>query len=507
MVALDFDVAGRADLRLHGPVLFQALHEHRCPAVNEAFRQAFVQRVGEFVLDRAGARLPVNRVGEPAGLVRHIGPCPDLRDAVRQRIDLAVGAVGAPHLFGHEGLVDMAVAHKVDEDRRDDVGMLRRRDLAIVRKGAHLPQALDGRRAGAKPGDGRVAGQEVERALVDRRQRPRQARQGGHVVERCLERGDRAEVEPPVAPLQDPQRRELVPLDPADELVVERRHPGRDAERAVAHVPARPPGDLGHLGRRQIAKGVAVELAQLGERDVIDVKVQAHADRVGGDQIVDVAGLEQRHLRVARARAERAHHHRRAAALAANQLGDGVHLIGRKGDDRRPARQPGQLGRTGIGQMRHSGSRRDVDARQQTAQQRFDGRRAQQERLFPAAHVQEPVGEDVAALQIAGKLHLVDGDEGGIGLARHRLDRAHGKARPFGDDLLLAGHQRDAVRPHLLRHPAIDLARQKPQRQADHARRMGDHAFDRQMRLAGVGRAEDGRHAMAGRRRRGLTVG
>ena len=50
---------------------------------------------------------------------------------------------------------------------------------------------------------------------------------------------------------------------------------------------------------------------------------------------LDVARLIERHLRVARARRQRAEHHGRAAALAADQLGDGIDLAGRERDDGR----------------------------------------------------------------------------------------------------------------------------------------------------------------------------
>ena len=96
--------------------------------------------------------------------------------------------------------------------------------------------------------------------------------------------------------------------------------------------PARP-GDLRELGRVELAELVAVELAVGGERDVIDVEIEPHADRVGRDQIVDVAGLIERDLRVARARRQRAEHDRGAAALAADQFGDRVDFLGREGDD------------------------------------------------------------------------------------------------------------------------------------------------------------------------------
>src|SRR6185295_3915815 len=47
---------------------------------------------------------------------------------------------------------------------------------------------------------------------------------------------------------------------------------------------------------------VAVELAIGGEGDVIDIEIEPHADGVGGDQVVDVAGLVERDLGVAGAR-------------------------------------------------------------------------------------------------------------------------------------------------------------------------------------------------------------
>ena len=107
----------------------------------------------------------------------------------------------------------------------------------------------------------------------------------------------------------------------------------RDAEGAVAQVAPGAPGDLADLVGVQPAGASPVELAQSGEGDVVDVHVQAHADGVGGDQEVHLARLEQLDLGVAGAGAQGAHDHRRPAALAADQLGDGVDLLGREGDD------------------------------------------------------------------------------------------------------------------------------------------------------------------------------
>ena len=124
-------------------------------------------------------------------------------------------------------------------------------------------------------------------------------------------------------------------LERLDQRIGKRIDAAGHAERAVAHVAAGAAGDLAELGGGQLAVLVAVIFAVGGEGDVVEVEVQPHADGVGRDQEIDVAGLVDLDLLVARARAERAEHDGRAAALAADQLGDGVDLVGGEGDDRR----------------------------------------------------------------------------------------------------------------------------------------------------------------------------
>jgi hypothetical protein len=84
--------------------------------------------------------------------------------------------IGAPDLFGHEILVDRAMANEVGIDGRDQIRMLGRRDAAIIRERAGFPELLDalGRRGNVD--DLRVAGEMLERLLIDGRERPRQAR-------------------------------------------------------------------------------------------------------------------------------------------------------------------------------------------------------------------------------------------------------------------------------------------------------------------------------------------
>ena len=176
-------------------------------------------------------------------------------------------------------------------------------------------------------------------------------------------------------------------LDPVHQFLVERIDPACDAEGAVAQVAAGAAGDLAEFCGGELAELVAVELAVLREGDVIDVEVQPHADGVGRHQIVDVAVLVERDLRVAGAGRQRAQHHGRPALLAADQFGDGVDLVGREGDDRAAARQPCQLLGAGIGEVRQPRPRHHGHALEQLLQYALHGGRTQQQRLLPATQV------------------------------------------------------------------------------------------------------------------------
>ena len=94
MMAFDNHFSGVADFGFEHRVFPEAPHQDACPAVNEPFRQAFMQCIGKPVLDLPGRFLPMGGVRQPSGTVRKIGPGPDMRDARRQGIDVAVGPVG-----------------------------------------------------------------------------------------------------------------------------------------------------------------------------------------------------------------------------------------------------------------------------------------------------------------------------------------------------------------------------------------------------------------------------
>ena len=297
--------------------------------------------------------------------------------------------------------------------------------------------------------------------------------------------------------MQNFDRLEGVALERLHQFGFEGRTTAGRAEGAVARGAPGAAGDLRELGRGQPPVLVAVELALGCERDVIDVEIETHADRVGRDQIVDIARLVQRDLRVARARRQRAEHDRRAAALPADQLGNRVDFLGREGDDRRAARLAGNLLLAGEGELGETRPADRVCARQELVDHRPQRRRAEHQRLLATAPVEHAIGEDVAALEIGSELRLVDGDERDVEIARHRLDGRNPVARIGGLDLLFAGDQRDRLAAGALDDLVVHLARQEPQRQADDPRRMTEHALDREVGLAGIGGSKNSSDAVS----------
>ena len=231
---------------------------------------------------------------------------------------------------------------------------------------------------------------------------------------------------------------------------------------------------------------------------MVHVHVQAHADGVGRHQIVDFARLEHVDLRIACARAHRAHHDGRAAALAADQLGEFVDLVGREADHGGPSWQARRLLGADIGELGEARSRHDIDVGQQAVEHRPDGVGAQQHGFMRAACVQDAIGEEVATLGIGRHLHFVDGEERHRAVERHRFDGADEIARSRRGDLLLTGDQRDLRGALDLDQAIVVLTRQQAQREADHARLVAEHPFDGEIGLAGIGRPEHGGQAAGG---------
>ncbi len=254
-------------------------------------------------------------------------------------------------------------------------------------------------------------------------------------------------------------------------------------------------GDLAKLRRGQKAMTPAVEFPVRGEGDVIDIEIETHANGVGRDDVIDVAGLKQFDLGVAGARAQGSQHNRRAPALALDPFSDGVNLLRRKRDDRRARRQARDFPIAGEGEFRQARPAEQRRAGKQFSDQRRHRARADQQCFLAAAPAQQPVSENMAAIEVGGELNFIDGEEIHGHVARHRLDGADPVGWRARFDLLLASNQSDVGCADLFDDPRVDFARQQAQRQTDQPAGEGQHPLNSVMSLAGVGRPEHRRDA------------
>src|SRR5260370_6710568 len=308
--------------------------------------------------------------------------------------------------------------------------------------------------------------------------RPGEARMGRQHRERSRERAERGKIEFRVAPLEHLYGLETVAFKRMNEFGIERRAAPGGAEAAVAGGTAGTAGDLGKFSRTEAAELIAVELAVRSKCPVADVEMGPHADRIGGDEIVDVAGLVEFDLGIAGARRKCTKYNGSAATLPPDQLRDRVNLVGRKRHDRGTAWLAGNLLLAGVNELRQARAAEDVGAREQFFHHRTDRGGAQNQRLLAPSAIEHAVRENMAALESGAELARADRHESHVEIARHRLDRRHPEAGISGLDLLLAGDKRNGVGSDPVHDLVIDLASQQPQRQSDQPGGMRQHALD-----------------------------
>ena len=365
-MALDGDaaVAGDAGERRPG-ALAKAAQQRARPSVDEALHETLMQRVREPILERARPFLPGRGIGEPVAAIGDIGERPHARQTRRQGVDIAVGAIEGGKLALHPILGQAPVAlGQMLEQGRDEARVLVLSRLAEVRRLAHFPEANEVGAISAAALNRLVGRELAERRLVLGFVGEFQAPDRRGLGERAQQAGQRLKVEFGVSPFRRRDGWKDMAFDRGDEILVHVRAVARHAEGSVLAEPAGPTGDLADFLAVKPARAPAVELAQAGEGDMVDVHVEAHADRVGGDEEIDFARLKEIDLRVSGSGRQRTHHHRRAAALAANEFGDGVDGVGREGDDRAAPRQARQLLRPVVDQLREAVARLDLGAGQ-----------------------------------------------------------------------------------------------------------------------------------------------
>ena len=117
-VAFDEHVAGLADLGFEHGIFSQAPHQHAGAAVDKSLGKSLVKGIGQLVLEPAGDVLPVLRICQPVRPVGDEGPGSHMCDARRQRVDVAVGAVGERQLPGEPVRRDTARALQETVERR-----------------------------------------------------------------------------------------------------------------------------------------------------------------------------------------------------------------------------------------------------------------------------------------------------------------------------------------------------------------------------------------------------
>src|SRR5215469_2501767 len=153
---------------------------------------------------------------------------------------------------------------------------------------------------------------------------------GRSLVETLQQCPDGLEAEPRIAPIQARKRIELVCLDCLDDRRIQGPLLRRRAERAIAHMASRTTCNLSDLGSIEPARTTTVELANPGEGNVVDIHVKPHADRIGGDEVIDLAVLEHADLGVARSWTERTENDCCSTSLATDYFGQRKHVRDRK---------------------------------------------------------------------------------------------------------------------------------------------------------------------------------
>ena len=192
----------------------------------------------------------------------------------------------------------------------------------------------------------------------------------------------------------------------------------------------------------------------------MNIEVQTHPDRIRRNEVIDLALLIHGNLRIARARRERPHHHRRAAFKTAHNFRNRIDIINREANDCGARTHPRQLARTRIAERRHPLAPFKNNVRHKLRNPRFDRLRPQKHGLNQPAHVQKTIRENMPALKISAQLYLIHRDKISANLDRHRFNRTNPVPRPCRNDLFLPRHQRHHRRPYPVNQPIINLARQ-----------------------------------------------
>ena len=224
--------------------------------------------------------------------------------------------------------------------------------LAKIGQAAHLPQPGNLRTAAHRSRQIGIFSETPQHCQIDRLGRAGEFGALGRAAQIGDQCRHRAAIGFGIAPEQFGQRGKAVFFDRVyffgGERGIVAAAARQCAEGAVALMTSGASGDLRHFRRGQAALALTIEFGQARKRNVIDIEVEPHPDRVGRDQIIDLARLVQGYLPVARFGRKRPHHHRCAAAKPPQHFGHGINLLGRERDNRTARRDSRQLARAAV---------------------------------------------------------------------------------------------------------------------------------------------------------------
>ena len=251
-----------------------------------------MQGVGQPRLGGAGAGGHLLAGQHPVGPLGDIGPGSDCGDPALQGVDIAIGPIQLGDRLGHVVAGDLPIL-EVGPEPRHEPGVGLGPVLTEIGQAAGIPQPCD---ALGTPGIGQdrgIVGQALQYGQVDRFGRDPQLGAARQPFQIGNQAADRTAIRLRLAPEQLGQRGKAMLLDRIDllgrEFGVMTSSPGQGAKGPIGLVPPGATGDLRHFRWHQPPLPHPVEFGQPGKGDMLDIKVEAHPDRIGRDQIVDFA--------------------------------------------------------------------------------------------------------------------------------------------------------------------------------------------------------------------------
>lgn len=266
-------------------------------------------------------------ISEPAWPVGDERPRPHFGDTRGEEIDPAIGAILSGHMTGKPIVRNEGAARHKTEDRKHEFRMRRRWQLSIVRNLAAFPQAGNFGTRARGPQNVGVAPGNLKHQLVDGERCAYEPLLCRPSFKRSGELRDRRKVEIRAAPLQLGHIIETVFFQRFGKGGVKGLATACRAKSPVAVMASRTPSNLAKFGGGQAPMLPAIELAVGGKSNVIDIEIEAHADCIGGDDVINIPALKQFDLGVARARRKGAENDSCAAVLAPDPFRDGVNIL------------------------------------------------------------------------------------------------------------------------------------------------------------------------------------